>query len=360
MSRKVIVAIVVLVVAAIASFFVLRKGGQGGGAAGGPNAGAGLRGGPIPVPTVDAIVIAPQPFEESVNLTGTIVADERVELRSEISGRVTAIHFQEGSLVKKGQVLVQLFDADLRAQLQKSTQQLKLDQDRLNRFQQLRAIDGVSQEDLENAQSNVEIRKSEADVLKAQLIRTQIVAPFSGRIGLRNVSLGAVLTPSMTIASLANEQLLNVECSVPERFAAVVHTGMTLQFRVRGGDTAHRRSATIYAMEPAMDDRSRSLRIRARCADPRGVVAGMFADVELPLLKVADALLVPSECIIPDNNGTFVFTVHDGHAVKTKVETGGRSMRDVRIIGGLRQGDTVVTTGLLLVKPNLPVKVRIR
>ncbi|MBS1560771.1 MAG: efflux RND transporter periplasmic adaptor subunit [Bacteroidetes bacterium] len=360
MSRITGIVLVLLVLAAAAWFFIARSGKEGGGAASGPNAGVGPRGAAIPIPTIDAITITPKPFEESVNLTGSIVADERVDLRSEISGRVTAISFQEGSLVKKGQVLVQLFDADLRAQLQKSTQQLKLDQDRLHRFQQLRAVDGVSQEDLENAQSNVEIRKAEADVLKAQLMRTQIVAPFSGRIGLRNVSVGTVLTPSMTIATLANEQTLNVECSIPERFAAVVHPGMTLEFRVRGRDTASHRHATIYAMEPAMDDRTRSLRIRARCKEPQGIVAGMFADVALPLLKVSDALLVPSECIIPDNNGTFVFRVRNGHAEKTKVETGGRSTNDVRVTNGLNIGDTVVTTGLLLVKPNLPVKVRIR
>lgn len=360
MSRIIRIVLVLLALAAISWFFFLRKSGEGGGAASGPNAGVGPRGAAIPIPTIDAITIAAQPFEESVNLTGSIIADERVDLRSEISGRVTAISFQEGSLVRKGQVLVQLFDADLRAQLQKSTQQLKLDQDRLHRFEQLRAVDGVSQEDLENAQSNVEIRKAEADVLKAQLMRTQIVAPFSGRIGLRNVSVGTVLTPSMTIAMLANEQTLNVECSIPERFAAVVHTGMTLEFRVRGRDTAAHRRATIYAMEPTMDDRTRSLRIRARCKDSKGVVAGMFADVALPLLKVSDALLVPSECIIPDNNGTFVYRVRNGHAEKTKVETGGRSVSDVRVTSGLSIGDTVVTTGLLLVKPNLPVKVRIR
>jgi membrane fusion protein (multidrug efflux system) len=181
-------------------------------------------------------VIRPSAFDESVSLTGSVVADERVDLRSEISGRVTAISFQEGSMVKKGQVLVQLFDADLRAQLSKSQQQLKLDQDKLNRFQLLRKVDGVSMEDLENAESNVEIRKAEIEAIRAQLMRTQIVAPFNGRIGLRNISVGTVLTPTMTIATLANEATLNVECSVPERFAPLIREGMMLTFRVRGRD----------------------------------------------------------------------------------------------------------------------------
>lgn len=357
MSRKVVGILVFILLAALSWFVFSRKGTEGGMGQGGPSPGGAKAG---PPPTVDGIVLTPQPFEESVSLTGSIVADERVDLRSEISGRVTAISFQEGTLVKKGQVLVQLFDADLKAQLQKAQQQLKLDQDKLRRFEQLRKVDGVSQEDLENAESNVEVRKADADVLRAQLMRTQIVAPFSGRIGLRNISVGTVLTPTMTIATLANEASLNVECSVPERFAALITQGMELTFRVRGRDTASHRSARVYAMEPTMDDRSRSLRIRARVTAPHGVVPGMFADVDLPLLRMNNALLVPSECVIPDNQGTFVYIVHNGRAVKTKVETGGRSARDVRITSGIQQGDTVVTTGLLLVKQNSPVKVRIR
>jgi membrane fusion protein (multidrug efflux system) len=342
-----------IVVVAVIAWFLLRPSGSEGPK--GPAAGPGAPGMAAP-PVVSAIAAGASPFTETMRLTGTIVANESVDVVSEIAGRVVKIGFAEGGRVTKGQLLVKLWDADLQARLAKAERQLRLDEDRLRRVAALKPVDGVSAQDLDVATATAEMRRAEIDELKAQISRTELRAPFSGRVGIRTVSEGAVIAPQTRITTLQDDAGVKVDLSVPERVATIVRPGTTLQVALRGMEGTRR--ATITAVDPGLRSDTRTLRVRARLADAAGVVPGMFADVELTLDAVANAIMIPSEAVVQDINGASVFLVQDGKAIKTPVELGGRTDTHVRVMHGVKPGDTVITTGLLFVKKNMPVKVR--
>lgn len=348
-----------IVVLAVLAWFLLRpsgvdtrKGGVPVGAPAGTPAGA-----PMAPPSVAAIIAGPSPFQETLRLTGSIVANESVDIVSEIAGRIVKIGFAEGGRVSKGQLLVKLWDADLQARLTKAERQLRLDEDRLKRLALLKPVDGVSAQDLDVATATAEMRRAEIDELKAQISRTELRAPFTGRVGIRSVSEGAVIAPQTRITTLQDDAGVKVDLSVPERVANLVRPGTTLQVALRG--TEGTRRATVMAVDPGLRPETRTLRVRARLADATGAVPGMFADVALTLQAVDDAIMVPSEAIVQDINGASVFTVKAGTAIKTPVDLGGRTDTHVRVLHGIVSGDTVVTSGLLFVKKNMPVSVRL-
>lgn len=331
-------------------------------------------GGSSPTLRVSATVITPSPFTETLSLTGSIMANERIEVRSEMGGRITRIGFKEGARVRKGQMLVQMDDAELRARLKKLERQLVLDTDKQTRYATLKNIDGVSQEELEVVNAQVDVRRAEIEELQAQQAKTVIRAAFSGRAGLRAVSIGAVISPSTLITTLADDNTLKLEYTAPERYAAGIKPGDRVSFTVRGRGVTEQQTATIYALEPGVDAASRAVRIRAniirtksnattnprtstRGADGIGdMIPGMFADVVLTLSQVNDALMVPSQSIVQDMEGASVILVRNGKAQPTKVELGGRTPSHVRVISGVGAGDTVLTSGLLMVKKNMAVQ----
>lgn len=346
-----ILGIVVLVIVA---FLLWRPSSEAPSSAKGPGAPGGPGG---PPPMAKGIVASTQEFTESVQLTGTVVANESVDVTTEIGGRIVRLGFTEGGRVRKGQVLVKLWDDDLRARLAKAERQLKLDEDRAKRLQDLKPVDGVSTQDLDVAMATVDMRRAEIDELRALLSRTEIRAPFDGRVGIRSVSEGAVVHPQTRITTLVDDAGLKVDCNVPERYAAGLRPGSTLDVVIRGANAPRR--AVVIAVDPALREDTRTLRVRARLQDARNVVAGMFADVQLTLDAVRDAVLVPTESVVQDINGASVFVVKDGKAVKRIVTLGGRTPTHVRVLDGVAVGDTVLTTGLLFVKKNMPVSVRL-
>lgn len=291
------------------------------------------------------------------------MANERIEVRSEVGGRITRIGFQEGARVRKGQVLVQMDDAELQARFKKLGRQLVLDIDRQTRYAALKNIDGVSQEELDGINAQVDVRRAEIEELQAQMAKTLIRAAFSGRTGLRQVSVGAVITPSTLITTLADDNTLKLEYTIPERYAAGIRIGERVAFTVRGRGVSDQQVASVYALEPGVDAASRAVRVRARIARGKAdaaMIPGMFADVKLSLSNVSDALMVPSEAIVQDMAGASVLLVRNGTAQPTKVELGGRTPSHVRVLSGVSAGDTVLTSGLLMVKKNMPVKAEVR
>ncbi|MBI2794422.1 MAG: efflux RND transporter periplasmic adaptor subunit [Ignavibacteria bacterium] len=315
-------------------------------------------------PTVNAVVLVPRPFKESLTLTGSILAAEQVDVRSEVNGRVTDINFSEGSYVKKGQVLVTLDDAELRARLSRTKAQLILDKNRFGRQEQLKKIDGVSAEDFEAAQAQVSIREAEITELETQISRTRIRAPFSGMVGLRNISVGAVISSQTLITTLADVSTLKLEFSAPERFVRGFGVGTITTFRVKDRMGSDSFLAKVYALDPVLEKETRSLRVRANVL--KGIQfnsflrPGMFAEVTMQLTSVDDALLVPSEAIQPGMSGTSVFVLNGNRASVTEVEMGGRDESFVRLLKGVKAGDTVATSGLLILKDGLPVHVRLQ
>ena len=352
MTRRIALGAMVLIVA-IGAFLLLRKPSDA------PVQPSGPGGRQAPPPAVEAMRVVAEPFRESVTVSGTVQADQSVELRSEVGGRVSEIRFVEGASVRAGQLLVKLADDDLRARKKKLEQQLALESNRKQRLERLRAVDGASLDDYEGAVAQVAMRTAEIDEINAAIAKTEIRAPFAGVVGLRQVSLGAVIAPSTLLATLTNVNELNIDCSVPERYTASLGVGSVLKFRVHGTDSVLR-TARIRAFEPMVDTRTRTQRLRARIDDTRTLNAGAFADVMVALDEQPEAILLPSQAIVQDQSGATVYRVERGIARMIPVTLGGRTATHVHVLSGIMPGDTVVVSGILFVKNGQPVKAMLR
>ncbi|GAB4023909.1 efflux RND transporter periplasmic adaptor subunit [Spirosoma koreense] len=333
-------------------------GGSGGGGKGGEGKdGKGGKGGPGGGgPTnVNAFVVVSQRLQEDVISSGSLLAAEQVDIYPEISARITQLNIQEGQPVQKGALLVKLFDADLRAQLQKLQAQAENARRTEERNKQLLARGGISQQEYDIATTNLQSSLADIDLVKANLQRTEIRAPFSGIIGLRSVSSGAVVSPSTLIARLQQVASLKLDFSIPEKYGAFVHNGSTISFLVDG--TTKLGQGVVYAIEPGVDEQTRNLRIRARVNNQSAQLRpGTFARVTLAVQN-QQSLVVPTQAVIPQTRTNQVVVVKNGKAKFKDVKTGLRTAGVIQILSGLEKGDTVATTGLLFLKPDAPVKV---
>jgi membrane fusion protein (multidrug efflux system) len=313
-------------------------------------------GGPDLVVSVKAHIISQETLSNSVFTTGTILANEEVELRSEISGKIIKILFKEGSFVNKGDLLIKINDADLQAQLRRAESKVKLSEEKETRQRQLRDGNLISQEEYDNTLGELHVNQADLDLIKAQIDKTEIRAPFSGVVGLRSVSEGSYVTTSTVIARLQNFNSIKVDFSIPERYSASVKTGDELEFKISGSSNVFK--AKVYAIEPKIDPGTRTLRIRAICsAIYKELIPGAFANVELSLKQIADAILIPTVSIVPELKGQKVFLYKNGVVVAQNVETGIREETRVQITSGLQSGDTVITSGILQIKPKSKVKI---
>ncbi|WP_375445623.1 efflux RND transporter periplasmic adaptor subunit [uncultured Fibrella sp.] len=324
-------------------------GGAGGGKAGGGAAGAG---GPT---SVNGFIVKPTVIANAVVATGSLVANEQVDIFPEISGRIVELNIQEGRPVAKGALLVKLYDGDLQAQLQKFRVVEENARRTEERNKQLLQRGGISQQEYDIIVTNLKGALADIDLTKASLRRTEIRAPFAGVIGIRNVSPGAVITPSTLIARLQQLNPLKLDFSVPERYSSSVRNGERVNFTLDGVQNGF--TGQIYAVEPDVDVETRSLRIRARVANTsRDLRPGAFAKVNL-IFREDQALTIPSQALLPQTRGKQVVVVRNGKATYVDVQTGIRDKSNIQITKGLSAGDTVVTTGLLFVKKDGPVKV---
>jgi len=308
------------------------------------------------VTPVMAHIVKLEKLSNRVFATGTILANEEVELRSEVSGKITQILFKEGSFVKKGDLLVKINDADLQAQLRRAESKLKLSEEKEFRQEQLHKSNLISQEEYDNTVGELNVNRADYELIKAQVDKTEIRAPFSGVVGLRSVSEGSYVTTSTVIARLQNLNTLKVDFSIPEKYSSVAKVGDELQFNVSGSNTTFK--AKIYAIEPKIDPGTRTLQIRAICnANSKELIAGAFANVELNLNEINNAILIPSMSIVPELKGQRVYINKNGVAVSQPVEIGIRESKRVQITSGLSEGDTVITSGILLIKPGSKVTI---
>lgn len=325
-----------------------------------------LNGGGEPVTAVEPEIlrvevhtVAPTRLEETLDTIGTIRANEEVDLVSEIAGTISAIHFDEGSRVAAGQLLLEIDDSELRAERQRAVHRVELAERDEARQQQLLDQGVISSEAYDVALAELNVLRAELQLIEAQLVKTRIRAPFAGVIGLRWVSPGSFLSPQTRIASLHDLDPIKLDFTVPERYATLLGPGDEVSFRVDGIDRTFQ--GEIYATEPSIDAATRSLRVRARCPNPDGaLVPGAFANVTVAIRSVAEALTVPAIAVIPELGGTKVYVVRDGRAEPVSVTTGIRTEREVEITSGLEAGDEVITTGILQLQPGLEVEVASR
>lgn len=311
---------------------------------------------PDQIISVKAYIIKPETVDNKVLTTGTILANEEVELRSEVSGKITKILFKEGSYVNKGELLIKINDSDLQAQLRRAESKVKLSEEKEFRQKQLRDGNLISQEEYDNTLGELNVNKADYDLIKAQIDKTEIRAPFSGVVGLRSVSEGSYVTTSTIMAKLQNLSSIKVDFSIPERYSTSVKAGDNLDFRISGSNTHF--NAKIYAIEPKIDPGTRTLKIRAICGTYYSeLIPGAFANVELNLKQISDAILVPTVSIVPELKGQRVYLYKNGTVVAQKVDIGIREETKVQILFGLTAGDTVITSGILQVKPKSKVKI---
>jgi membrane fusion protein, multidrug efflux system len=309
--------------------------------------------------TVTGIVIKTETFDNNLSLSGSIEANEQVEIHSEVSGIVEGIYFQEGSNVNKGQVLFKVNDIELKAQLQQAATKEGLAAENARRAKLLLQKEAISQEEFDIARADYASAQAQTQLIKAQISKTSVKAPFSGKIGLRSISPGTYITPTVLVAKLVNTGKLKITFSIPEKYAAQVKSGSSIDFTVSGSSVVY--TGKIYAIEPEIEVATRTLKIRAIADNTDGkLFPGTFADVKLPLTIIKNAIVVPSQAIVPVNKGKKVFISNMGKAKEVMVETTTRTDSSVLILSGLKAGDTLVTSGVMSLKNDAPIKVTIK
>jgi membrane fusion protein (multidrug efflux system) len=303
---------------------------------------------------VSTITVTSGAFAETLTSTGSVRAEEAVELQAEINGKVVAINFKEGAHVQQGQLLVKLNDADLRATRQRALQRKQLAVLREQRLAKL-VKDGVTrQEEYDTAWNELQVQNAEIELAEAQIAKTEIRAPFSGVVGLRYVSEGAFVNAATRVATLQRLDRLKIDFSIPEKYSTRIKLGTPITFTVAGADRPF--NGEIYAFDPRIDAATRTVLLRALCPNPEGrLLPGAFANVELKLSQMNDAILIPAVAVIPGLTEKNVFVMSEGKAQRRAVETGTRTASQVHIISGLKPGDVVITSGLQQMREGLPV-----
>ena len=305
---------------------------------------------------IEALIVTSSSLSNKIEVAGNILPFELTEIRSEISGRVTQLNFKEGTNIKSSSLLVKLFDGDLQAQLKKLNVQLQIAEKTEERQRELLKISGISQQDYDLSLLQVNNIKADIELIQVNISKTEILAPYSGRIGLRNISLGAYLTPSNLITTLSQVDKKKITFSVPEKYSSEIKQGTKINFGIEGTDKKY--TATILASESVIESNTRNLKILATINDPdEKLTPGTFAKVSLELGKNEHAVLVPTQAIIPSARSKQLILFRNGNPEFVNVTTGARGVETVEVTSGIQAGDTVVTTGLLFIRKDSKLKI---
>ena len=304
---------------------------------------------------VEGVIAKVVPINQTISLSGTLIPFQETTLMPEVVGRVITINLPEGRFVKAGTLLVKLFDGDLQAQLSKYQTQLEIVSQTLIRQTELLKVSGISQSDFDQTQLQVASIKNDIELTKALIRKTEVLAPFDGIIGLKNISIGAQVSPSTPLAVIREQDKLKLDFSVPEKYSRTLKAGSVVKFTVPGSENKF--DAVVMATEQGIESATRNLRARAIVSGQMGtLIPGAFANVELTLGADQKAIMLPTQCIIPQERGKSVILYKRGKAKFVKVETGIRQSSDIEITSGVSAGDTVVVTGIMFLKPEATVK----
>jgi membrane fusion protein (multidrug efflux system) len=306
------------------------------------SAGGPPTGGSLAVSAVEGFITRTTELAENVTAAGALVPAEETELHPEASGRVTAINLPEGRSVKRGDLLLKIFDEDLKAQQKKLETQLRQAEITEQRLGELLKVKGVSQQEYDLAALNVQTLKTDLELVSINISKTELRAPYDGVIGLRRLSPGAYVTPSTVVTTIRASSGLKLDFSIPEKYNQLIRVGQGVNFRVEGD--AHEHSATVIATEQMISEDARNLLVRASVRESRG------------LLPKPQALMIPNQAVIPQARDKKVILCKDGKAKFVTVKTGIRQSGMVEILDGIQAGDTVCTTGVLFLRPDSPVK----
>ena len=355
--NKIIVTTLLIVVAALIIFYpkikpLFSSDSRGPSAAGegrGPGGSQGRQ-----LLNVRGLLIEPIKLNELKNSTGSLRPDEQVELAFETSGKIVGINFTEGTRVKKGDLLAKINDKPLQAQLQKLEAQKKLIEEKEFRQRSLLTKDAISQESYDQILTELQTIQADINLVLARISETELRAPFDGIIGLRYVSEGSYTNPSTKIARLVKISPIKLDFSIPERYANQIKIGYPVSFEVDGSNDVYQ--AEVYAVDPQVEEDTRTIVIRARYPNRNEELkSGRYASVTLLLSEIDNTIAIPTESLIPEMEGETVYVYRGGKAEQLRVQTGLRTESQIQITGGLKFGDTLLTTGMLQLRHGLPV-----
>jgi membrane fusion protein, multidrug efflux system len=343
------VIIVALVLGKIFLFAKTEKGKDGGGGKSGKSSG----GSAIPV---NVYVVSKETVNNQIFASGTIIPNEEVELKAEATGRLVSLDIKEGSIVAKGQLIGKINDRELKAQLQKVIYNEDLAKKVEARQKKLLNVEAINLEEYDVTTTNIQVLSAEREVIETQLSRTEIRAPFSGKIGLKNISEGAYLVPGTSVVTIVQSNPVKIDFTVPEKYAPSIRPGNSIGFSLDGDDGEH--WAKVIAVDPKVDAALRTLKVRALAQNPGGrFVPGMFVKVEVSLAANGNAIMIPTEAIVPVLKGKKVYIVKNGKATEKMVITGLRTDKKIQVIDGLQPGDSLITSGIIALKSNANVRV---
>jgi len=303
---------------------------------------------------VTMLIAKPESFTETLAVTGSIEANESVILKSEVSGKITGIFFNEGERVEQGVLLIKVFDDDLQAQLTKAQANLKLTEDVEARQRLLLDREAISRQEYDVSFANLQSAQADVSLLQAQISKTEIKAPFDGTIGFRKVSPGEYITPGVDIASLVNDNPAKIQFTVPEKYSQMLGPNTVIKYRMEGQPVE--RKATVYAVAPYIDTNTRTLQLKALTPNPRGaLIPGAFARIEVLMETQPNVILIPAESVLSESAGQKVYLYKSKKVKSVFVETGTRTNDRVEIVKGIVPGDTVIITGMMQITPRTEV-----
>jgi membrane fusion protein (multidrug efflux system) len=304
----------------------------------------------------EAFVVRTKKLNENIEVPGTLMPFETTEIRPEISGRIVELNIPEGRLVQKGTLLVKLFDGDLQARLKKLEVQLSIAEKTVERQKALLAISGISQQEYDLSQLESNNLNADIELVKVDIGKTRITAPYTGKIGLKNISLGAYVTPTNILTTISQVNDLKLEFTVPEKYSENMNRGREVIFGINGMEKDFH--ATIMATETGIEANTRTLKVRALVKGRHDeLVSGGFAKVSLELGNADDLLVIPTQAIIPQARDKKVIVFRNGQPNFKTVTTGIRDSTFVQILDGLNAGDTIITTGLLAIRPDSKISI---
>ena len=303
-----------------------------------------------PVP-VELVAVEVGPLLETLRATGTLDAEEAVDLKPEVEGEITSIQMTEGGTVKKGDLLLQIDESKQQATVAEAEADFRLSDENRRRADMLLTDGTISQQ--EHDQVHSAYRRSEAslNLARKRLTEYTLTAPFDGVLGRRNASVGQYVSSQTILVSIYALDRMKLDFSVPERYSARVKPGQTLSLTV-AAHSEEKFSGEIYLVEPKVDVETRTVQVRAYVpnADHR-LKPGMFANVTLSVGTKDSAITLPEDCIFPHTGGFAVYRDAGGVAELVPVETGLRVPGRVEILSGLKAGDLVARSGNLRLSP---------
>jgi membrane fusion protein, multidrug efflux system len=306
-------------------------------------------------PPVEWTIVKSSVLQETISVSGTLKPFEETALQPEVSGRVVKINLPEGKFVKQGTLLVKLFDDDLQAQLHKANTQLKIIEQQQSRQSELLKVAGISQTDYDQTTLQLASIKNDIEIYTVMIRKTEVRAPFDGTIGLRNISIGAIVTPLTILATIRADRQLKLDFSVPSKYSSEINPGTKLKFTIQGKDEQY--DATVIASEKGIESVTNNLKVRAVVTNkPGALLPGEFANIDLRLKQNDHAIMIPTQAVIPQELNKQVIIAKNGKAEFVTITTGIRRESTIEVVKGIAVGDTLITTGILFIKPGSAVK----